>query len=112
MVTLITAVHVITAILIVIAVLLQSGKGGGLGAGFGGGGSNTLFGSSGGSDFFTKFTIGLAIVFTVTSLGLTMAKSKELKTSIFDTNTPVETQMPPSAAPIAPSEPAKEAPKK
>ncbi len=105
MVTLITTVHVILAILIVIAVLLQSGKGGGLGAGFGGGGSNTLFGSSGGSDFFTKFTIGIAIVFAITSLSLTVAKSKEMKTSIFDTNTPVETQMPPSAAPIAPSQP-------
>ena len=94
MITLLTAVHVVVAILIVIVVLLQSGKGGGLGAGFGGGGSNTLFGSTGGSNFFTRFTIGLALALTVTSLSLTMLKSRSLKRSIFDGAAPTETSAP------------------
>jgi preprotein translocase subunit SecG len=76
--------HVIITVVMVVVVLLQSGKGGGLGAGFGGGGANTLFGSSGGSNFFTKLTMGLAAAFVVTSLALTAIKSKSMKSSIFD----------------------------
>lgn len=76
--------HVSIAVVMVIVVLLQSGKGGGLGAGFGGGGANTLFGSSGGGNFFTKLTMGLAAAFMVTSLALTALRGKEMKSSIFD----------------------------
>jgi preprotein translocase subunit SecG len=84
MYTFILAVHCLLAVAITIAVLVQSGKGGGLGAGFGGGGANTLFGSSGGGNFFTKLTMCLAAGFMVTSLSLTALKSHNLKTSIFD----------------------------
>ncbi|MGZ3693276.1 MAG: preprotein translocase subunit SecG [Bdellovibrionota bacterium] len=88
MFTTILVAHVLIAIVLVIVVLLQSGKGGGLGAGFGGGGANTLFGSSGGSNFFTKLTMSLAAAFMVTSLSLTMIRSKALKSSIFDQGAP------------------------
>lgn len=86
MYSLVMGVHVFVAVLIVIAVLLQQGKGGGLGAGMGGGGANTLFGSSGGSNFFTKLTAGLAIMFMITSISLSVIRGKEQKTSIFDQN--------------------------
>jgi preprotein translocase subunit SecG len=76
--------HVVVALTIVIAVLLQSGKGGGLGAGFGGGGANTLFGASGGGNFFTRLTTVLAVLFMATSLGLTVYKSRQMKSSLFD----------------------------
>ena len=76
--------HIIIALVMVVVVLLQSGKGGGLGAGFGGGGANTLFGSSGGSNFFTKLTMCLAAGFMITSLSLTMIRGHEMKSSIFD----------------------------
>jgi preprotein translocase subunit SecG len=101
--------HILIAVVLVIVVLVQSGKGGGLGAGFGGGGANTLFGSSGGGNFFTKLTMCLAAAFMATSLGLTVVKSRGLKTSIFDQHTP---PLPGAAgpahspAPVAP-EPAK-----
>lgn len=84
MYTMLLVMHVTIAIVLVIVVLLQSGKGGGLGAGLGGGGANTLFGSSGGSNFFTKLTMGLAAAFAVTSLSLTVVKGKETKQSRFD----------------------------
>jgi preprotein translocase subunit SecG len=84
MYTFVLVCHVLIAITLVGVVLVQSGKGGGLGAGFGGGGANTLFGSSGGGNFFTKLTMALAFCFMCTSLGLTMMKSHTLKTSIFD----------------------------
>ena len=101
--------------MLVIVVLVQSGKGGGLGAGFGGGGANTLFGSSGGGNFFTKLTMCLAAGFMCTSMGLTMVKSHALKTSIFDqgggaapvnaTQTPAGSAFATKAAPSAPAVP-------
>jgi preprotein translocase subunit SecG len=102
--------HVIITVVMVVVVLLQSGKGGGLGAGFGGGGANTLFGSSGGSNFFTKLTMGLAGAFVVTSLALTAINAKSRKSSIFDQGNhaaPTATSAPasPEAAPAAPVNP-------
>ena len=84
MFTVFLVVHMILAFVLTVVVLMQSGKGGGLGAGFGGGGANTLFGSSGGSNFFTKLTMCLAGAFMITSLGLTVIKGRSLRTSIFD----------------------------
>lgn len=102
MYTILLVCHVLIAVVLVVVVLLQSGKGGGLGAGFGGGGANTLFGSSGGSNFFTKLTMGLAAAFMVTSLSISSLKSKELKTSIFDQGAKATAP----AAPVAPQAPA------
>lgn len=112
MYTFLLVTHILVAIVLVIVVLVQSGKGGGLGAGFGGGGANTLFGSSGGGNFFTKLTMCLAAVFMATSLGLTITKSRSLRTSIFDQNAggaaaPTEAGIPAGspAAPVAPAAP-------
>jgi preprotein translocase subunit SecG len=113
MYTILLSIHVVIAIFLVIVVLLQSGKGGGLGAGFGGGGANTLFGSSGGSNFFTKLTMCLAAGFMLTSLGLARIKSQDIKTSIFDqgaatppaATAPAETAAPVNAAPAADQKP-------
>ncbi len=60
-------VFIIVCIFLVITVLLQPGKGGGLGAAFGGGG-NTVFGASGGTPVFRRMTTGAAIVFMLLSL--------------------------------------------
>lgn len=95
--------HVLITVVLVVVVLLQSGKGGGLGAGFGGGGANTLFGSSGGSNFFTKLTMGLAGAFVVTSLALTAINSKTSKSSIFDQGVPVNSAPATSATEAAPA---------
>lgn len=50
-------------------VLIQQGKGADAGATFGGGGGNTVLGT-GGADFVTKLTTGMAIAFMVTSIFL------------------------------------------
>jgi preprotein translocase subunit SecG len=84
MYTFLLVCHILIALTIVVVVLLQSGKGGGLGAGFGGGGANTLFGSSGGSNFFTKLTMGLAAAFVITSMSLTALKTRSQRSSLFD----------------------------
>lgn len=109
MYTFLLVCHILISVSIVIAVLLQSGKGGGLGAGFGGGGANTLFGSSGGSNFFTKLTMGLAFAFFITSLSLTAIRTKSMKSSIFDQSPVKATET--NNEPVKPAETAPEAPK-
>ena len=63
-------VHVLTALAIIAMILLQQGKGAEAGASFGSGASQTVFGSSGSWNFFSKVTAILATVFFVTSFGL------------------------------------------
>jgi preprotein translocase subunit SecG len=86
MMTLITVIHVSTVLLLVIAVLLQSGKGAEISATFGGS-SQTVFGSSGGQNFFQKLTYTLAAIFGATSLALTLLPSK-MKRSVIEGYTP------------------------
>ncbi|AGC50568.1 preprotein translocase subunit SecG [Lawsonia intracellularis] len=64
--TLILSLHLIVCILLVIIVLLQSGKEG-MGVIFGGG-NTSVFGSSGAGGLLTKLTAFLAIIFIITSL--------------------------------------------
>lgn len=96
--TLITAIHVTVIFLLVIVVLIQSGKGAEISASFGGS-SQTIFGSSGGANFFTKFTAGLATAFMVTSLVLTVMGGQSRK-SVFDSmpTTPAATSEAPASA--------------
>ena len=54
--TFVTIVFVVVALVMVLSILLQSGKGGGLGSALGGGASQTVFGGSGGADFISKLT--------------------------------------------------------
>jgi len=63
-------VHVITAVAIVVLILLQQGKGATMGASFGAGASQTLFGSQGSGNFFSRATAIFATVFFLTSFGL------------------------------------------
>ena len=71
MVTLITIIHVIACIFLMLVVLLQAGKGGGVGIAFGGGGgAQQVFGGRGAGSFLEKLTAGTAIVFMLTSSSL------------------------------------------
>lgn len=90
MITFLTVIHITTVVFLVIAVLLQSGKGAEISATFGGS-SQTVFGSSGGANFFQKLTYGLAAVFMVTSLALTILPGKTKK-SVFEGYTPSATE--------------------
>ena len=82
MFTAITVIHIIVSIIIVLAVLLQVGKGASIGSTFGGASSQTLFGSAGPATLLAKVTyIGIAI-FMVTSLYLTYTSSRSKATSI------------------------------
>jgi preprotein translocase subunit SecG len=67
--TLITIVYVLVSVFLILVVLLQSGKGAGMGAAFGGGGQ-TMFGGRGPTTFLHKMTAGCAILFMILSVVL------------------------------------------
>jgi preprotein translocase subunit SecG len=72
--TLLVILHVVVSLVLILIVLLQSGKAGDLSTAFGGGGE-TLFGTRAGT-FFSKLTTILAIVFMITSLTLAIVTAK------------------------------------
>lgn len=74
MYTLLLVIHLITCLLLIGVVLMQSGKGG-LGSALGGGG-DSFFGGRGAAPFLTRATTVLAVVFMVTSLSLAMISGK------------------------------------
>ncbi len=67
---LIFAIHLVTAVIIIGLILIQQGKGAEAGASFGAGASQTMFGSSGSWNFFSKLTAVFATVFFITSFTL------------------------------------------
>lgn len=71
----ITIVHVFVAFFMVLVVLLQSGRGGGMGAAFGGA-SGQIFGGRGAAPFLAKVTTGAAVVFFLTSMSLSAISSR------------------------------------
>jgi preprotein translocase subunit SecG len=89
MVSALIVLHVIICILLVVTVLLQFGKGAEMGAIMGGGASQAVFSSSAKGNFMTKLTTVLAIGFMVNSIILTTIKSRESRSSLFDSEAPV-----------------------
>ena len=69
--------HFVIAVVLVGLILIQQGKGAEAGASFGAGASQTVFGSAGSWNFFSKTTAILSTVFFVTSISLAVvAKNK------------------------------------
>ncbi len=96
---LLTFLHVVVCIILILVVLLQSGKGADLAGAFGGGATQTAFGSRGPASFLSKLTTAAAIVFMVTCLGLSLTSTKQQATSIMDKTKAV--QVPAKSAPAA-----------
>jgi len=67
---LILIIDVLSAMLLIVLILVQQGKGADMGAAFGSGASQTLFGSRGTANFLTRTTAILATVFFLSNLGL------------------------------------------
>jgi len=70
MIALITTIHILTAVVLVLSVLLQSAKGSDVAGAFGGMGSQAAFGPRGTATFLSKATIVMAAVFVITSVSL------------------------------------------
>jgi preprotein translocase subunit SecG len=102
---LISIVHIIVCLILILVVLLQSGKGADLAGAFGGGGSQTAFGARGTATFLTKLTTGAAIVFMITSLSLSLINSKGKGSSLMQSTTPPAKQSSPASEGKAPVPP-------
>ncbi|HYM81658.1 MAG TPA: preprotein translocase subunit SecG [Candidatus Limnocylindria bacterium] len=72
---LLLALHIIICFSLIVVVLLQSGKGGGLAGGAFGGTAQTVFGGRGATDFVTRATMILGGAFFMTSLVLALMSS-------------------------------------
>ncbi len=97
--------HVFAAIGIVGLVLLQHVKGADAGAAFGTGSAGSVFGSAGSANFLSRMTAGLALVFFVTSMGLSFLSNKRSSGKGVMSNQPATTQSAPDKAPGAPGVP-------
>lgn len=109
--TAILSLHVIVCLMLVVLVLLQSGREG-MGVIFGGGGNSSVFGSSGAGGILVKLTTFLAVLFIATSLGYNImtSSSRDKGSVILDVQfeeearpaAPVASDLPdPSGAPAA-----------
>ena len=65
-----TVLHVIVCLVVMLVVLIQPGKSGGLGAALGGAGAQQIFGGRGAGNFLSRTTWIAASVFFVTSITL------------------------------------------
>ena len=93
---LLIGLHILVCVILIMVVLLQSGKAADLAGAFGGGGSQTALGSRGAATVLTKATSIAAILFMITSLSLAILGSRR-SGSVLE-------QAPP--APASPSAPA------
>jgi preprotein translocase subunit SecG len=77
MTTFITAIHIIICFILILAVLLQSGKSADLAGAFGGAGSQSTFGPRGAQTILSKMTTISAVLFMFTSFGLWILSGQE-----------------------------------
>src|SRR5687768_8536059 len=92
MVILVLVVHAVAALARIGLVLIQHGKGADVGAAFGGGVSGSLFGASGSANFLSRMTATLALVFFLTSMGLTYFSTRKSDTKGVMADQPVPAQ--------------------
>lgn len=76
---LVWAAHVILAIILIVLVLLQHGKGADMGAAFGSGSAGSLFGASGSANFLSRSTAVVATLFFISSMSLTYLSANQTK---------------------------------
>ena len=75
------AAHVLLAVVLVVLVLLQHGKGADMGAAFGSGSAGSLFGASGSASFLSRATGFVAAMFFATSMSLTYLSVNQTESS-------------------------------
>ena len=103
--TLLTIFHVLACIVLILVVLLQSGKAGDLASAFGGTTSQTAFGARSAATLLTKGTTLCAIIFMVTSLGLAILFTQGTESTVME-DVPVTGAAPESVVPESQTPPA------
>ena len=102
--TILNVLYVLLAIAMIAMILMQRGAGAQAGSGFGGGASATVFGSRGASNFLSKSTKWMAIVFFLISLFMAWhATNRATGEGATATDLGVMSQVPMAPAPQAPA---------
>jgi len=73
--TFLDIVHIAVCMFLIFVVLLQQGRGGGMGAAFGGGAAQQVFGGRGAGNLLTRATAICATIFMLTSVTLAWISS-------------------------------------
>jgi preprotein translocase subunit SecG len=91
--------HAAVSMVLILVVLLQTGKRADLAGAFGGGGSQTAFGARGAATLLSKATTVCAVIFMITSLALSILTSRSASQSgsVLD-----EVPLPPASSAPAP----------
>jgi preprotein translocase subunit SecG len=76
MIYLFIVVHVLVCLFLIAVILLQQGKSADLAGAFGGQGSQTAFGPRSAANLLTRTTTWAAVIFMITSIGLTILMQK------------------------------------
>ncbi|HEY8202852.1 MAG TPA: preprotein translocase subunit SecG [Actinomycetota bacterium] len=96
---LLMSLHILVSVVLILVVLLQTGKRADLAGAFGGGGSQTAFGARGAATFLSKATTWSAITFMLTSIILGVHFGRESSSSVVQDSS---STAPGPAAPPAP----------
>ncbi|HQP12009.1 MAG: preprotein translocase subunit SecG [Candidatus Omnitrophica bacterium] len=102
---LLIVIHVLTAVLLITVILMQSGRGGGLTESFAS--AESMFGART-NEFMVRVTTILAVIFLVTNLSLAYVNSKKERSLMQDVgrmktmNIPMEKSEPQAAVPQKP----------
>ncbi len=98
MLTLLLIIHYFACILLILLVLLQSGKGSAAGI-FGASGADNIFASPTAFNAVNKLTAGLAVLLFITSILLTVSYNKKTSSSVLD-----KVNLPAPTAPVNPAQ--------
>src|SRR6267378_1778619 len=98
---LLIALHVLVCFVLIMVVLLQSGKAADLAGAFGGGGSQTALGSRGAATVLTKATTISAVLFMLSSLALALVGSRRGGSVLENVKLPASSAPAPESAPAA-----------
>ncbi|MCB0355939.1 MAG: preprotein translocase subunit SecG [Bdellovibrionales bacterium] len=91
MLTFLSIIHILMALILIVLVLLQDSKGGAMGMLSGGASGSSVFGSTGAGNFLVKATRYVAIIFAATSITLAYITSHKGESVLDKLNTPAAT---------------------
>ncbi len=77
-------IHIVICLFLIGVVLLQQGKSADLASAFGGQGTQTAFGPRGTANLLTRLTTWSAVLFMLTSIGLTILLSRTSDRSVLN----------------------------